>query len=58
MAVFGRGRGGRPRGGQGTPGTLKCRCPSCGHTEPHTRGVPCYTRKCPKCGSRMHGANC
>ncbi|MBC7231514.1 MAG: hypothetical protein H5T74_14130 [Actinobacteria bacterium] len=59
LAGFGRGRGGgRPAGGRGLGGTKVCRCPRCGYTEPHTRGIPCFTRSCPKCGARMAGANC
>ena len=50
------GRGGTGRGiGGGTvqgPGG-RCRCPNCGHTEPHQLGTPCYHRKCPKCGAPM-----
>ena len=30
-----------------------CYCPNCQHREPHQRGVPCYNRKCPKCGTPM-----
>jgi ribosomal protein S27AE len=30
-----------------------CVCPSCGYTEFHTRGVPCFHKKCPKCGTTM-----
>lgn len=41
---FGRGAGGPPS---------ECLCPNCGNKEPHQRGVPCYSRKCPKCGSPM-----
>jgi len=52
---IGRGRGvgrmGGNRPGSGPGGN--CVCPSCGTTAPHTRGVPCYTKKCPKCGTRM-----
>lgn len=46
----GRGRQGGPKaagpGGQ-------CVCPNCGHKVAHQVGVPCYTRKCPKCGAKM-----
>ncbi|EMR74637.1 hypothetical protein MBGDF03_00561 [Thermoplasmatales archaeon SCGC AB-540-F20] len=57
VAGRGRGRGqgqGRGLGGgfaQGPDG--ECRCPNCGHREPHQLGVPCYNKKCPKCGSPM-----
>ena len=47
----GRGRGVRA-------GSNVCKCPKCGHTEPHTRGVPCTQTKCPKCGTPMRGENC
>lgn len=30
-----------------------CICPNCGHRESHQRNVPCYNRKCPKCGAPM-----
>ena len=46
---FGRGRFGR--GGLGPGG--ECYCPNCGYREPHQAGVPCYTKKCPKCGTPM-----
>ncbi len=57
----GRGRfGGPKRGGRGRqPGGFglgpggECVCPSCGNKVPHQAGVPCYTVKCPKCGSPM-----
>jgi hypothetical protein len=39
----------------GTGGANACRCPSCGHIEPHKRGVPCLQQKCPKCGVDMVG---
>jgi len=45
----GRGRG----GGQGLGLGGGCYCPNCKHTEPHERGVPCFNRKCPKCGTLM-----
>ncbi len=57
VAGSGRGRGqgqGRGLGGgfaQGPGG--ECRCPNCGHREPHQLGAPCYNKKCPKCGSPM-----
>ena len=49
----GQGFGGRRRcaGGQGMAASaVSCVCPQCAHREPHERGVPCYERKCPKCG--------
>ena len=48
------GRGGRGRGGgfaRGPGGD--CMCPNCGHREIHQLGVPCYSKKCPKCGAPM-----
>jgi hypothetical protein len=55
--IGGKGRGqGRGRGLGGGysmgPGG-ECFCPNCEHREPHQRGVPCYDKKCPKCGSPM-----
>ena len=49
-----KGRGGRGFGrgfGQGQGG--ECVCPNCGHKEPHQISVPCYTKKCPKCGAPL-----
>ena len=49
MGGRGRGRGGGFARGPGGD----CLCPSCGHRETHQLGVPCYNRKCPKCGAPM-----
>lgn len=48
---FGRS-GQRGLGGGLGPGG-NCICPNCGHREPHQRGAPCYTKKCPKCETPM-----
>lgn len=45
-------RGGR-MGGWGLGLGGYCVCPNCGATLSHQRGVPCYTLKCPLCGSAM-----
>jgi hypothetical protein len=47
----GRGRGGGNRPGSGPGGN--CICPKCGARVEHQAGVPCYQRKCPKCGTLM-----
>jgi len=50
----GRGAGGRGRmGGFAAGPSGNCICPKCGHKETHQTGVPCYQKKCPKCGSPM-----
>jgi hypothetical protein len=46
----GRGRKGGPLAG-GAADT--CRCPQCGHTQTHERGVPCTQVQCPKCKTAM-----
>ena len=57
--VAGRGKGrsqgqGRGLGGGFTQGPDgECRCPNCNYTESHQLGVPCYNKKCPKCGAPM-----
>ena len=51
----GFGRGGRRGLGGGFargPGG-ECFCPNCSYQEPHQLGVPCHTKKCPKCGALM-----
>lgn len=48
------GQGGRGRmGGLGLGLGGDCVCPNCGHREPHQRGVPCNSIKCPQCGQIM-----
>jgi len=50
---FGRcGRRGLGGGFARGPGG-KCICPNCGYQDFHELGVPCYTRKCPKCETPM-----
>ena len=50
----GTGQGvGLPRKGEG--GRDVCKCPVCGSTAPHQRGIPCTQQKCSKCGSFMTG---
>jgi len=49
-----RGAGGRGRmGGFAAGPSGNCICPKCGYKETHQTGVPCYQKKCPKCGSPM-----
>ncbi len=38
--------------GFGGPASV-CVCPDCGHKEPKVRGVPCVSKKCPKCNTMM-----
>ncbi len=47
--VGGRGRMGGFAAG---PGGV-CKCPKCNYQEPQVRGIPCTSKKCPKCGSNM-----
>ena len=46
----GRGRMNGPKAG-GPGGS--CICPNCGYRTSHSRGNPCYNKKCPKCGTQM-----
>jgi hypothetical protein len=49
----GRGTGGMGRGaGFAGPGG-ECQCPNCGYRETHQKGIPCNTKKCPKCNTPM-----
>lgn len=49
-----RGRAGRMERGMGFGGpALTCMCPACGYQEQKARGIPCASKKCPKCGTQM-----
>jgi hypothetical protein len=50
---YGRGRGGTRQGIGGPP---NCKCPVCGNSITHTRGTPCASLTCQKCGSRLVGS--
>lgn len=47
----------RPRSVAATEDEVKdevcCSCPSCGYSESRADGVPCFRKKCPKCGNKM-----
>ena len=43
---MGRGAGFAGPGGE-------CVCPNCGYRETHQTGIPCNTKKCPKCNTPM-----
>jgi predicted Fe-Mo cluster-binding NifX family protein len=53
----GQGQGRRPGagrpGGQGAGAQNLCRCPACGASLPHERGIPCFQVNCPQCGKPM-----
>jgi predicted DNA-binding protein (UPF0251 family)/DNA-directed RNA polymerase subunit RPC12/RpoP len=33
-----------------------CKCPNCGYETIKVRGEPCRNKKCPKCGTPLHGS--
>jgi hypothetical protein len=47
----GIGRMGGAKPGSGPSGN--CLCQRCGEKVPHTRGVPCSSQACPRCGSAL-----
>jgi predicted RNA-binding Zn-ribbon protein involved in translation (DUF1610 family) len=47
------GRGGGRGTGIGLGPQGSCVCPNCGYSVPHQAGSPCYSIKCPKCGTQM-----
>jgi len=49
----GQGRGRGQSGGFGLGPGGDCMCPNCGYREAHELGIPCYNKKCPKCGAPM-----
>lgn len=56
---LGRGAGRRVGlRGKGLGGSADCVCPKCGEKVAHTRGVPCFNTKCPKCQTPMAGVFC
>lgn len=57
--MTGRRLGFLPRfGGKRQGGTKECVCPECGYKEPHTRGIACTQKKCPKCETPLRGTFC
>jgi predicted DNA-binding protein (UPF0251 family) len=59
MPIFNSGRQfGRGFGRGRRFGTTECVCPNCGEKVPHQRGIPCFSVKCPKCGTPMAGEFC
>lgn len=51
-------RGAQNLAGKGLGGSDECTCPKCGYKEPHTRGIPCTEKMCPKCKTPMNGVYC
>jgi len=41
---------------QGDGGAENCKCPKCGKTAVHTKGVPCNQIMCPTCKVPMIGS--
>ena len=50
---FGRGCRRGVGGGFNSSQNEVCICPNCGYKETHQRGIPCNTKKCPKCDTLM-----
>ncbi len=40
-------------GGNGGGAGGFCICTNCGHKQPHDRGQPCTSLRCPNCGSPL-----
>jgi len=56
--VSGRGVGRRgQRGPMGAEPAVCCVCPKCGKKTAHAVGIPCTSKKCPKCGTTMIGGS-
>jgi len=51
--LAGRGRLDGDKAGAGVGGYCVCENPSCNYRMKHSRGRPCMSRKCPKCGSSL-----
>ncbi len=47
-----KGRGRQP-GGFSLGPSGKCICSKCKKEVDHEKGIPCYEKKCPSCGSKM-----
>jgi ribosomal protein S26 len=58
LDLLGRIFSSRGMGSRGVGGSSLCRCPNCGYTMPHKKGVPCSAIECPRCSTPMKGENC